>query len=196
MNVWITADLHLGHQLVAELRGFTTTADHDQAVLDGINRLPRGAQLWILGDLSAGGRRAETAAFDALRSVRHDPAMHLIAGNHDSCHPMHRTAHRRLPAFLDGPFASVQSATRRRYNGRPLVLSHFPYGGDHGPDRFTQWRLRDLGVPIIHGHTHSTRRYSRSGAGTPQVCVGLDAWDMRPASIDAIYRVLDEGATR
>jgi calcineurin-like phosphoesterase family protein len=36
------------------------------------------------------------------------------------------------------------------------MLSHFPYKGDHKPgDRYPEWRLRDEGLPLLHGHVHS-----------------------------------------
>ena len=77
-----------------------------------------------------------------------------------------------------------------------MLLSHFPYVGDSGPDeRYTQYRLPCEGLPIIHGHTHSRSRFSTATYGpaeipVPQVHVGLDAWDLTPAPAEAVAEVL------
>ena len=58
-----------------------------------------------------------------------------------------------------------------------MLLSHFPYDGDHTTtDREQQYRLRDLGLPIVHGHTHAAKIVTRSQEGTLQVHVGWDTW--------------------
>lgn len=54
-----------------------------------------------------------------------------------------------------------------------MLLSHFPYEGDHDgrEDRYQQWRLRDEGAWLINGHVH--------GAWTlrnRQINVGVDKW--------------------
>ena len=36
-SIYITADLHLGHEKVALARGFTTVAEHDRVIIDNIN---------------------------------------------------------------------------------------------------------------------------------------------------------------
>ena len=73
-------------------------------------------------------------------------------------------------------FAHVTPYLVRRTAGGPVALSHFPYEGDHGPDRFVQWRLRDMGMPAVHGHTHGRERKTWTAAGTLQFHVGWDAW--------------------
>ncbi len=53
MSLWFTSDLHLGHTLVAENRGFETPRLHDNAILDALSKVPADDELWILGDLSS-----------------------------------------------------------------------------------------------------------------------------------------------
>ena len=117
---------------------------------------------------------------------------HLIAGNHDSVHPLHEDAHKVLPAYLE-VFASVQQSARRKLAGQQVLLSHFPYldGADSGEGRaarrFDQWQLPDCGAWLLHGHTHSAGRRS----GPRGIHVGLDAWGLTPVSIDQIAQILD-----
>lgn len=68
-----------------------------------------------------------------------------------------------------------------------VYLSHFPFTGDHGPDRHREWRLREGWDAVIHGHTHSAEKISQSDhTGALQVHIGVDAWDFQPAPWDTV----------
>lgn len=72
-----------------------------------------------------------------------------------------------------------------------VAISHFPYTGDHTPDdRHSGVRMLDEGMPLIHGHSHTTDRLTFSNKGTKQVHVGQDAWDFRPVSLEQIIELL------
>lgn len=182
---YYTSDLHLGHQLVAETRGYDYTQDQDDELLDALHTLnPKGDQLWILGDLSGGSKRGTEHALELLADI--PVTKHLILGNHDPAHPMHRDAWKWQRRYLD-VFESIQPFARQRFTvndtRHEVLLSHFPYqdGGDHTEhERYTQYRFPDLGRWLLHGHTHSQRR--KQGR---QIHVGWDAWH-RPASEDDI----------
>lgn len=179
-RIWYTSDLHLGHDRVAELRGMTTD-DHDDWIADQwtIHVLPDD-HVWILGDLSMSTPAAALVLIDSLPGTKH-----LIAGNHDPIHPMHRNAHKHTAAF-GRVFASVQMAAVHKIGAQRVLLSHFPYVGDHtDDDRHTQWRLPDHGWSLLHGHTHSTSR-----GDSHMVHVGVDAWG-RPVSRDEITPILN-----
>jgi len=176
---YFTADLHLAHPKLASLRGFDTVAAHDAMVLAPMHRLdPNAAVLWILGDICSGSVGSMKSALAQLATV--PVRMHLITGNHDPAHPMHRNAQRRFADYA-AVFASVQQVSRTKIEGEQVMLSHFPYAGT--PDRlmrksFDQYQLPDCGTWLIHGHTHSTQRRSSMRS----ICVSLEAWDLRPAS--------------
>lgn len=192
-DVFFTSDLHLGHAKVAEIRGFASPAAHDQAVLDHLaDYVGRDDTLIVLGDLALKG--AATAR--ALALLTQLPcAKHLVWGNHDEGHPQHRNAPARHARYL-GVFDTVASAARRRVDGAEVLLSHYPYDGDHDgrPDRDVQWRLRDCGVPLLHGHVHSKKRTTLSEAGTLQVHVGLDAWSLEPVALSTVSLLLRDHA--
>ncbi len=187
MTDWFTADLHFGHLTPARPRGFDDVTAHD-AVLAGNLReaLLPGDRLFVLGDISSGIPDQEDRALELLAGIRDATGarLHLVAGNHDAVHPMHARALTGHTRFLR-TFDTVSSAMTLKLEGRRAVVSHFPYDGDHtSPDRHVQWRPRDCGEPVIHGHTHSAEKTGRSAAGSLQLCVSLDAWDMRPAKKD------------
>ncbi|MGC0365028.1 calcineurin-like phosphoesterase family protein [Rhodococcus sp. 27YEA15] len=187
-TVYFTSDLHFGHSMIAEIRGYSSIDDHDAELVESItSTLSKGGQLWILGDLSSGGSRSEARALEILEVLSRGYELHLIAGNHDSCHSMHRDAHKHQRRFLD-VFSSVQTFARRKVAGRNVMLSHFPYVGDHTDvDRAEAYRLRDEGMWLLHGHTHQaeplTEPHSR------QLHVGWDTWK-RPVSLEEIAAVI------
>lgn len=185
MSVWFTSDPHFGHRLVADLRGFGEDAEeHDLTLMENWRKVVgSNDQVWVLGDLCMAHPEDALDIIEALPGTKH-----LIAGNHDGCHPMHRSAHRRVGAYLRA-FASVQMAARRRISGEEVLLSHFPYSKDRHEVRYTQWRLRDEGAWLLHGHTHGTER--REGR---EIHVGLDAWDLTPVHISTIEKLMKEAA--
>lgn len=191
-RVWFTADLHLNHSFVAYLRGYEGPDDHDADLILGWNRLVAPEDtVWVLGDVVIGKWPLGVKKMKALNGRKY-----LVAGNHDRCHPMHRKAPREVIRFTegDGMFDYVASSARVALPGGGRVLcSHFPYAGEGGRDiaeRFSQWRLKDEGETLVHGHTHSTQRFSWSPGGTPQVHVGLDAWG-RPASGKEVEELIE-----
>ncbi|MFE5790637.1 metallophosphoesterase [Rhodococcus erythropolis] len=191
MSVFFTSDLHFGHLKVAEDRGFYSADEHDEYVLGSlVDQTQVGDQVWILGDLTVGGRAAEDRALAMLGVALAGRSLHLIPGNHDSCHPMaNRNSHNRVRAFYE-VFDSVQLFARRRIGAQKVLLSHFPYWGDHtDEDRGVQFRLQDEGEWLLHGHTHNQERGPAWDSSTvwndgerskypnhKQVHVGWDAW--------------------
>lgn len=185
MTVYATSDWHIGHRFVAGLRGFTDTDDHDNAILTNLLAvLTKHDRLKVLGDVTASAGQLPKV----LELVGSLPCpVDLISGNHDGCHPMHRDAHRWQPRYLAG-FASVQAFARLRVDGREVLLSHFPYHTDRGETvRYSQYRLRDEGLWLLHGHTHGPERVHGH-----EVHVGLDAWGLRPVSVDAVAGLIRE----
>jgi calcineurin-like phosphoesterase family protein len=190
MSLWFTSDLHLGHTLVAEQRGFPTVREHDDAVLDALRAVPSADELWVLGDLTRGGGVAERAALGRLRVLKKHN-MHLVAGNHDSCSPLHHGAWERLPMF-QAVFRSVQAYAKVTIAGQGVLLSHFPYADypyDHvrtdKPVKHLQYHLPNLGAWLLHGHTHSGIRSLGNS-----VHVGLDAWGMRTVHVDEVAALM------
>lgn len=192
-TVRFTSDLHLGHRKVAEIRGFEHVEEHDEAILEVLyETLQRGDSLWILGDLSSGGSVGQRMALAHLALLTKDlgVTLHLVAGNHDGVHPMHRNALKWDPEYRS-VFTSVQPFARRKIDGTYVWLSHFPWrgGGDHTADeRYPVVRLNDDGTSwLMHGHTHSSTAVDRPGR---MLNVGVDAWDLGPVSMDEVRAVL------
>lgn len=179
MTVFYTSDTHFNHPFVAKLRGFDTAEEHDEHLIESFNRIVKPSDsLWILGDLFIGHMDP-----GLLKVGRLNGHKHLILGNHDAGHPMHKKSHTHIRRYF-GEFESVQLHDRHQIGRHIAMVSHFPYDGDHtSEDRDTQWRLRNQGLPIIHGHVHSTWAF-RTSIQLPasQVNVGVDVADFHPIS--------------
>ncbi|WP_144722218.1 metallophosphoesterase [Cellulosimicrobium sp. TH-20] len=190
MTVHFTSDLHVAHRFVSETRGFASVEEHDEALADAWRSVVRPRDsVWVLGDVAVSSPARALALLATLPGEKH-----LVWGNHDGGHPMHRDAHRKAARYLD-VFASAQAFARRRVDGREVLLSHFPYDGDtkgREADRHGAYRLRDEGVPLLHGHTHADDHLTWSRRGTLQVHVGVDvvAHALAPVSLDEVAATL------
>ncbi|WJY92865.1 Calcineurin-like phosphoesterase [Corynebacterium faecale] len=186
-TTWFISDLHLGHKFLSDLRGFSTTGEHDETILANLAEAVRpGDVLWVLGDLSSGRSEAEERALTLIDDRLPGVEKHLVPGNHDSCHPLFKSAFRRQRRFLE-VFDSVQAYQKMRWDGEDVYLCHFPRPGqDHVgmPSRYDDLRLT---VPyLIHGHLHST--FPVTGRG--QVDVGVEAWDLKPVPLEILRETL------
>lgn len=205
--IWFSSDTHFLHAMVAKLRGFAGSEEHDEAVIARWNQLVRPVDLvWHLGDV---GLANETRVLE--RAARLNGRKQLVTGNHDPCWAGHRDARKHQRRWLD-VFESVQAFAKIRLGGGTVLLSHMPYEGDHaGEDRHAQFRLRDEGAWLIHGHTHMRNRLGPNprylttvdpatggGISRPlgrEVHAGLDAWDLAPASEAQITGIISEYET-
>lgn len=189
MNVWFTADTHFGHRAMARdgkgWRPFDTVAEHDAHLIDRWNSVVKtGDQVWHLGDVGLGSDSYILECVGHLNGHKH-----LVAGNHDAVWSGHRRAHDRQRRWLEA-FDSIQTFARRRIGrGREYLLSHFPYVGDRGPERYAQYRLRDEGLWLVHGHVHTEWTVRER-----MINVGVDAWDFTPVALDHVVSLMnDEG---
>lgn len=184
MSVFFTSDLHFGHRFVAGIRGFGTIGEHDEAIRENwIKTVGKKDQVWVLGDIAVSSPDSALWILQGLPGTKH-----LIAGNHDGCHPMFRDSHKKQARYLTA-FESVQAFARRRIAGEEVLLSHFPYEKDRGEPRYTQYRLMNEGRWLLHGHTHGDER--RVGK---EIHVGVDAWGLTPVSLDQIEELMKEEA--
>lgn len=185
MTIRLTADTHFGHDLAARKRGFSSVEAHDEAILAGlVNGANNKTETIIAGDFAFGQWQL---SLDLMKQV--PGRKHLVLGNHDRAHPGYAAGFRgsHLRAYLE-VFDSVTTAMQLGWGRSTLLVSHFPYQGDVGSreDVFTQWRLRDERAILLHGHTHSSQRLTYSRKGTPQLHIGVDAWEYKPVSLDDI----------
>lgn len=181
MSVYFTSDLHLGHEKVAALRGYASAEAHDEALAARWRSTVREDDIvYVLGDVTANA--SARVLIPALVRLDWLPGRkRLILGNHDGAHPMHRDAAKCFRTYAS-TFEHVSTAARVRIAGRQVLLSHFPYERDRGETRHAQWRLRDEGLPLLHGHTHGHERLTVTTSVEDRVVerVEVHAWGGSP----------------
>ena len=185
---WFTSDTHLGHEFVAKLRGFSSSEEHDAALAEQWDSTVRPDDVvYVLGDIAMNPRKA-----DAFNWFQERPGTKmLISGNHDLVHPAHSKSlkEQQRPEWRD-TFVTINPFVRIKVLGKTVLLSHFPYEGEGGreniTERWAEYRLRDEGLFLIHGHIHDTLTAHYSEKKTPLFHVGLDAHGMNLVSEQTI----------
>lgn len=91
-----------------------------------------------------------------------------------------------VPRDLRPPLRPQAPATR-------VLLSHFPYAGDsRDEDCYSQFRLRDASIPLLHGHAHEAFLERRTKKGTWGINVGGDWWDYAPVAAETLAHHLED----
>lgn len=211
-----TSDPHIGHKLVSVLRmipegphivdsgrGADLTLldpeviekaveDHARIYAENWDRVVGPDDtVYVLGDIAINPKRERV--FDWFRERPGKKI--LIAGNHDEVAGFHSKGlnERQKPDWTE-TFAAISDFAFLKIQGRRVALSHYPYEGEGDrdiPDRLTEVRLRDVGVPLLHGHTHGKHQAHTSEAGTPMLHVGPDAWGLQLVPESTVIEWLD-----
>lgn len=205
-SVLYTSDPHLTDKTPARARGFITadgeadTAAHDEWYQQmWCENVTKRDIVYVLGDITGGGAERRRHALTILRGL---PGRKIaILGNHDNAHPANReSTHPGVQREWLEAFDAVMPFAVRRIKigatGRRVLLSHFPYAGDgdhSATERYSDVRLKDTGLWLLHGHTH--KAYQREHDGR-QIHVGIDAWGrpVRESEIAEIIAATERGA--
>lgn len=197
-DVFFTADLHFGHARILELCGrpFASVEEMDEALVARWNDVVRKPDdiVWVLGDYALGDWRRALGHLARLNGRKL-----LVAGNHDRCFFGSSDGWKHVAAYHQAGFELVAPWARTKLpslapetRGRKVLLSHFPYDGDHADeDRFSSARLRDTGEALVHGHVHEEWTVRRSAlTRAVQVNVGVDRWDFRPVPATEVAELI------
>lgn len=114
---------------------------------------------------------------------------HLIAGNHDKCHPVHKNFEKFRWVYMVAGFKSVMTQCNVTFDsGLRLLLHHMPYTGDHHDteERYKEFRPQDEGRWLLHGHVHTT--WKTKGR---MINVGVDQWNYAPVSLEEIEKIIE-----
>lgn len=185
-----TSDQHIGHKFVSDIRRFASVEEHDAHLADQWDSFVRPNDIvYVLGDISINPRRDNPFAW----FQRRPGIKHLVMGNHDPVHPLFGSKAlqaQQRPEWRE-TFATMNQHLRVSIGGYKVMLSHFPYHGEGDrnlPERYSEHRLRNVGMPLLHGHTHSIEQWSTGH----QLHVGVDAWDFTPVSESEVLLWLKE----
>jgi calcineurin-like phosphoesterase family protein len=158
-RIWFTSDTHFGHDNIINhcARPFESASAMDAALIANWNAVVApDDEIWHLGDFCY---KSAQSPSDYLRRL--NGRKHLLWGNHDS------EQARAAPGW-----ASSQAYAEVTVEATRLVLFHYS---------LKTWHRVGRGALQLYGHSHGRM------TGDRQSCdVGVDAWDFRPVSLDAI----------
>ena len=225
MTVFFTSDTHFSHARIIELcdRPFRDVQHMNEMLVENWNDIVSPDDtVYHLGDVALGQIEESLGYISRLNGDKV-----LVTGNHDRNFRGGKKSRGLEPGewdqkYVEAGFRMVvpQLALYGVAGLPPVWLSHFPYTGDsHGEERYREFRPKNIGVPLIHGHTHfkgnplsfdfvprKVAELDEDGihkkddkgklmwkAGkmpVPQVHVGVDAWDYRPVSAEKVLELL------
>lgn len=194
---FFTSDTHFGHRNIIRYsnRPFKDVPHMNEMIIQNWNSVVGEDDIiFHLGDVALGSWEDWDGILTRLNGYKI-----LVVGNHDRIFKGERERMQtRFAEHYAGWFDEIYDniGGLELENGTRVNLSHFPYDGDsHDGDRYTEFRMEDKGVPLIHGHTHLDKIMSRSKKGTAQIHVGQDAFDYTPVSENQVIdflRVIDD----
>lgn len=201
MTTWFTSDTHFGHANIIKYcdRPFASVDAMNKAIIKNWNSVVSPDDtVYHLGDVALGDINSSLACVGALNGYKI-----LVLGNHDRPfmeQEKKNSAEGAFQAWMDRYRMFFQDVRHWRdvtivsvENGnREFRVSHFPYTGDHTPaDRHSNERPIDVGMPLIHGHTHKPDILTFSSKATMQIHVGMDAWNYFPVAEAQVLDVAD-----
>jgi len=182
-TIWFTADTHFGHENIIKHshRPFDSVEEMDEAMIEKWNAVVgKNDIVYHLGDVGMGSDTHTLNCVSRLRGQKR-----LVSGNHDPVHPQHRKSAGRQRTWMRF-FESISPFDQVKIGKHEVMLSHFPYIGDHTEgERFRQYRLRDEGRFLLHGHVHDAWLMKDR-----QLNVGVDMNDFEPAPLDAVAEIV------
>jgi len=185
VRVWFSADHHFGHANIIRYadRPYPHVDAMDSDIIRRHNAVVAPTDVFFaLGDLCLGSFDASLACAAGLNGIKF-----LMPGNHDRV----SVAGRNKPAYIEKFRARYEAAgytvlpeegVTIDLHGVRLALSHYPYQGDHTEqDRHLEFRPKDEGLPLLHGHIHGERRIDGR-----MFNVGVDVNDFTPVSEEQV----------
>ena len=161
--LYILGDTHFNHPLMAHLRGFPTTEEHDRYIISlWRDTIVSRDEVWHLGDFSFGGHELVKKY-----RVQLPGKIHLILGNHDIANRI-----QNCPEL----FTSIEDTHVLKYNGTKIFLSHYAHRA---------WPSSHYNTGHLYAHSHG----KLPGQGK-SFDIGLDATNFEIWSIDNILEKL------
>jgi calcineurin-like phosphoesterase family protein len=183
-NIWFSSDSHFSHYNIIAYckRPYYTIHEMNKGMTENWNAVIKNEDIvYYLGDFSL----SERVVPEILPKLNGKKI--LVVGNHDSAHPSNRKYKGAIERYLSYGFSEIHEQLELD----DFILCHFPYAykdGDASKDRYAAWRPKDNGQWLLCGHEHE-----RFKVRDKQINVGVDAWEMKPVSFDALKEIRDKG---
>lgn len=156
MEIFYTSDLHMNHQLMSNIRGYSTKEEMNEEIIETWNSVVKPKDyVRLLGDVFFGNSIKGKELLYKLNGN-----ISLILGNHDDDYGKYyeRFLEVELMKYIKIPDMDAPNGKYRK-----VVLCHYP---------LTSWRSSNHGSFHFHGHTHG----SLHSYGLNRVDAGWDVW--------------------
>lgn len=175
MTEFLTADEHYFHDAIIEhcKRPFKNYQQMNKDLINNHNSVVGLKDtVWHIGDftmLEADRLYQVRKVFEKLNGIHH-----LVLGNHDEM---------KVNQYLHIGFATVHSAMWFDRGGYTFVLAH---------DLSIYTVTQNMGdkTYLLHGHIHEFAKHFLPGRRA--INVGVDVWDFKPVSFEAIINLIKE----
>jgi len=199
MSVFFTSDEHFNHENIITRfnRGFgmfNSVNHHNQHLVQKWwETVSEEDEVWVLGDAGMGDKEKSLELFRGLPGIKH-----LIPGNHDPLleglasknHiakwlPLYQEVFTVHPALVERVFITG-------YGPQKVLLCHFPYKATslERPETHAKFRPVNNGLPLVHGHSHSTEILNPNSP--LEYHVGVDAHGFAPVPETRIITWLEK----
>lgn len=187
-RTFVTSDCHVNHvNILQYCRGaFASTVEdmNDMLTQRWNDTVSPTDDVIILGDIVMGKRSESLEIVKTWHGNKF-----LVPGNHDNVHPMFaakKNFQMMVEMYQAAGIVILPPVIQIVCDDITFDACHFPFDGDHtGEVRFQEWRPKDSGNWLLHGHVHGTG----SAVGDRQIDVGVDAHNMTPVSMTDIVRL-------
>lgn len=137
---WFTSDLHIGHELVKNTRGFKSLEEMKEKIYSMFDVVKKEDRVFILGDVAWNLEEAQEF-IDYLLFKKKVSGLYIIEGNHDTTRWINQV--KKHPRLHVCQTMYVKSQKGFGYNS--LFLSHYPH---------LIYNKSHHGTYQLHGHGH------------------------------------------
>lgn len=174
MSIWITSDLHFNHQNILKYepasRPFETVEEMNETLINNWNSYVNDEDtVFILGDLCMGQVSEAAALVNRLKGKKI-----LVRGNHDT--------KGRIKVYEEECGIEVHDIYYLPYKGRFFIMCHFPIDSKEFIDMIREANVETV---LLYGHVHGN---APKGYVDGTFHVGVDTNDLRPVSVEEIWR--------
>lgn len=181
MTIWLTSDPHWDHTKIIEYdkRPFTDLEHMQREMIARHNAIVAKEDTVInAGDFSLSEKTVPVIL--PYLNGKHT----LVCGNHDKPHACHKKAEAAKRRYLVYGFVDVLQQMRME----PFLICHLPYAGDSKEiERYSQWRPKDTGGWLLHGHVHDLWKVKGR-----MINVGVPVWDYAPIQFETLLALMEE----
>lgn len=152
-------------------------------------RVSPADEVYVLGDVAMGPISEMLELAELFYGTKF-----LVPGNHDKCWEGLRKKRKNQvdewrSAYEAAGFTVMDGELEMQVANEKVIVSHFPYEGDSQErERFLEFRPKDRGAWLIHGHVHEKwRQHGR------MINVGVDAWGGHPVAEADLVALIGAG---